>query len=286
MKHFYLLLCLLTLLASPAQADSINTIQLQNRPAEEVIPIIKPMLGPNDSLTGQGFKLFLRSSPETLAQVKEMISSLDVAAQMLQISVFQGNDRDLRALSISGNVQVESGDANVSIGTRRNQDKKQGGGDVSYSTRNASAGASTISTRGRLRDNPIHQLRVTEGTEGYIETGEQIPYFSGANWIGPGAVVGGVDYKDVTTGFYVLPRIHGDKVTMHVSPFKQSQSKTRGGDINTQSAKTTITGRMGEWLPIGGTTEQTQRSQSSTGSYTSTQSRNNESIWIKADPVQ
>ena len=286
MKHFYLLLCLLMLLAAPVQADSINTIQLQNRPAEEVIPIIKPMLGPSDSVTGQGFKLFLRSSPETLAQVKEMISNLDVAAQMLQISVFQGNDRDLRALSISGDVQIKSGDANVSIGTQRGQDKKQGGGDVSYSTRNASAGASTISTRGRLRDNPIHQLRVTEGTEGYIETGEQIPYFSGANWYGPGALTGGVDYKDVTTGFYVLPRIHGDKVTMHVSPFKQSQSKTRGGDINTQSAKTTITGRMGEWLPIGGTTEQTQRSQSSTGSYTSTQSRNNESIWIKADLVQ
>jgi len=285
MKHVYLLLCLLMLMPA-VQADSINTIQLQNRPAEEVIPIIKPMLGPNDSVTGQGFQLFLRSSPETLAQVREMISNLDVAAKMLQISVFQGNDRDLRALSVSGNVQVQSGDANVSIGTNRDGGRKQGGGDVSYSTRNASAGASTISTRGRLRDNPIHQLRVTEGTEGFIETGEQIPYFSGANWYGPGAVGAGVDYKDVTTGFYVLPRIHGDKVTMHVSPFKQSQSKTRGGDINTQSAKTTITGRMGEWLPIGGTTEQTQRSQSSTGSYTSTQSRNNESIWIKADLVQ
>ena len=60
MKHFYLLLCLLMLLAAPVQADSINTIQLQNRPAEEVIPITKPMLGPNDSVTGQGFKLFLR----------------------------------------------------------------------------------------------------------------------------------------------------------------------------------------------------------------------------------
>jgi type II secretory pathway component GspD/PulD (secretin) len=285
MKQLYLLLCLFTMLTASVQADSINTIQLQNRPAEEVIPIVKPMLGPNDSVSGQGFQLFLRSSPETLAQVKQMISNLDVAAKMLQISVFQGNDRDLRALSLSGNVQVQSGDANVSIGTNRNKDRNAGGGDVSYSTRNASAGASTISTRGRLQDNPIHQLRVTEGTEGYIETGEQIPYFSGASWWGPEAVVG-VDYKDVTTGFYVLPRIHGDQVTMHVSPFKQSQSKTRGGDINTQSAKTTITGRMGEWLPIGGTTEQTRRSQSSTGSYTSTQSRNNESIWIKADLVQ
>ncbi len=282
MKLMYTLLCLLMLLALPVQADSINTIQLQNRPAEEIIPIIKPMLGPDDSVTGQGFKLFLRSSPETLAQVKDMISNLDTAAKMLQISVFQGNDRDLRALSISGNVQIESGNANVSIGTNRSK----GGGDISYSTSNASGGASTISTRGRLKDNPIHQLRVTEGMEGYIETGEQIPYFSGASWLAPGAVVGGIDYKDVTTGFYVLPRIHGDNVTLQVSPFKQSRSKARSGDINTQRANTTITGRIGEWLPIGGTTEQTQRSQSSAGSHSSTQSRNNESIWIKADLVQ
>lgn len=280
-----LLLCLMILLVSPVQADAINTIQLQNRPAEEIIPIVKPMLEPNDSITGQGFKLFLRSSPETLAQVKDMISNLDVAAKMLQISVFQGNDRDLRALSISGNIQIESGDTNVSIGTNRNK----GGSDVSYSTRNASGGVNTSSTRGRLQDNPIHQLRVTEGTEGYIETGEQIPYFSGEGWLVPhdvGGVGVGLGSKDVTTGFYVLPRIHGDKVTLQVSPFKQSQSETRGGDINTQRASTTITGRMGEWLPIGGTTEQTQRSQSRTDSYSSTQSRNNESIWIKADLVQ
>ena len=111
-------------------------------------------------------------------------------------------------------------------------------------------------------------------------------FFSGAKWYGHGALVGVVDFIVVSSGLYVLPRILGDKVNLHVCPFKQSQSKTRGGDINTQSAKTTITGRMGEWLPIGGTTEQTQRSQSSTGSYSSTQSRNNESIWIKADLVQ
>jgi type II secretory pathway component GspD/PulD (secretin) len=106
MKQLYLLLCLLTLLASPVQAESINTIQLQNRPAVEIIPIIEPMLGPNDSVTGKDYQLFLRASPETLAQIKEMIGSLDVAAKLLLISVFQGDDRDLRSLSIDGRVKT------------------------------------------------------------------------------------------------------------------------------------------------------------------------------------
>jgi hypothetical protein len=282
MKPVITLLLALCLTALTVQADSIATVQLHNRPAEEIIPLVKPMLGPNDAITGQGFQVFLRASPQTRAQIQQMISRLDVAPRMLLISVFQGSQRDLRALRVEGGFQAGDNDSSVSIGSRKERSR---GGDVSFSTRNASGGANVISTRGRLQDNPIHQLRVSEGSEGYIETGESIPYFSGARWVAPGAVVGGVEYRDVTTGFYVLPRVHGDQVTLQVSPFKQSQSQTRGGDINTQSAHTTITGPLGEWLPVGGITEQTQQSRSNIGSYSSTRSRGEESIWIKADPA-
>lgn len=284
MKLAYKLLGLV-LLVSTVQADSITTIKLSNRPAEEIIPIVKPMLGSEDAITGQGYKIFLRSSPQTLAQVKEMIDALDIAAKTLQISVFQGSTRDLSALGISGSIQVESGDASVDIGTSGNKNGDSGGS-ITYSTNNGSGNINSTTTRMRLEDNPIHQIRVTEGTEAYIETGEQIPYFSGTNWIVPEAVVGGVEYKDVTTGFYVLARIHGDNVTLQVSPFKNSQGNSRGGNIEIQNANTTLTGRIGEWLLIGGVTEQLKRVQSGTASYSSTQSRNNESILIKADLVQ
>lgn len=283
MKALVAVLLALCLAALNVQADSIATIELHNRPADEIIPLVKPMLGPADAITGQGFQVFLRAPPDTQAQVKQMIGALDVAPKMLLISVFQGSDRDLRALRVEGGFQAAGGDGDVSIGTSGGRGR---GADVHISTGNVSGGANVISTRGRLQDNPIHQLRVSEGSEGYIETGQAIPYFSGARWVAPGTLVGGVDYKDVTTGFYVLPRVHGDQVTLQVSPFKQSLSSKRGGDINTQSAHTTITGRLGEWLPIGGVTQQTQQSRSGIGSYSSTQSRNNESIWIKADLAQ
>ncbi len=284
MKLAYKLLGLV-LLVSTVQADSITTIKLSNRPAEEIIPIVKPMLGSDDAITGQGYKIFLRSSPQTLAQVKEMIDALDIAAKTLQISVFQGSTRGLSALGIGGGIQVESGDAGIDIGTRANKNGERGGS-ITYSTNNGSGNINSTTTRMRLEDNPIHQIRVTEGTEAYIETGEQVPYFSGNNWIVPKAVVGGIEYKNVTTGFYVLPRIHGDNVTLQVSPFKNSQGNTRGGNIETQNANTILTGRVGEWLLIGGVTEQLKREQSGTASYSSTQSRNNASIWIKADLVQ
>ena len=284
MKLAYKLLGLM-LLVSTVQADSITTIKLSNRPAEEIIPIVKPMLGSEDAITGQGYKIFLRSSPQTLAQVKEMIDALDIAAKTLQISVFQGSTRGLSALGISGGIQVESGDTSVDIGASENKNGDSGGS-ITYSTNNGSGNINSTTTRMRLEDNPIHRVRVTEGTEAYIETGEQILYFSGANWIVPRGVAGGIEYKDVTTGFYVFPRTHSDMVTLQVSPFKNTQSNAGGGNIKTQYANTNITGRIGEWLLIGGVTEQLKREQSGTGSYSSTQSRNNESIWIKADLVQ
>jgi hypothetical protein len=81
------------LLASTLHAASLTTIQLQNRPAEEIIPIVEPMLGAGEVITGQGFKIFLRASEETVDQVQQIVSAIDIASKVLQISVFQGSKR-------------------------------------------------------------------------------------------------------------------------------------------------------------------------------------------------
>jgi len=255
MKLFYNLLAVL-LLTSPVQAEVITTLQLHHRPAVEVIPIIEPMLAAGDKISGHGFKIFLRSSEETLVQVQDMIEAIDIVSKVLQISVLQGSARKLSSLGISGNISIGTNDASANI--------------------------SGSATQQRQQDNPVHRLRVTEGTEGFIETGKQLALFSGSNW----KRSSGTGFKKVTTGFYVLPRVHGDNITLQVSPFKSSQSTAGGGGINTQHANTTISGRLGEWLLIGGTTEQVKRSQSGTSGYSSTQSSSDESIWIKAELIQ
>ena len=243
------------------------------------------MLGPDDSISGQGFKIFLQSSPETLARVKQMIDALDVPAIILQVSVFQGSDRDLGKLGISASTQIETGDVSVNIGNGRDNNDAADRSNT-YSTTGGSVSINSSSTQTRLRGNPIHQVRVAEGTEAYIETGERIPYFYGAAWIGPGGFAAGIEYKDAITGFFVLPRIRGDNVILEVSPFRNSRSDTGRDNNDTQSASTTITGPVGEWLLIGGVTEQLERTQSSAGTTFATQSRANTGIWIKADLVQ
>jgi hypothetical protein len=263
----------LLLLTSAVQAASITTIQLNNRPAEEIIPIVKPMLDPSEVITGSGYKLFLRASPQTLQQVMGIVDALDIAAKVLEVSVFQGSEQDLKIRSVSGNLQIDNGNTSVGIGN----DKKKSAGSISYNSGNVSGDINASSTHQRQSSNPVHKLRVSEGTEGFIQTGEQIPYLTGYR---------STEYQDVTTGFYVLPRIRGDRVTLQISPFKNSLAKAGKGSIDTQSARTTISGRIGEWLPLGGVSEQSKRSQSSLGSSSSSQSSSQHSIWIKADLVQ
>jgi len=267
------LLTLSLLMLSAVQAASITTIQLQNRPAEEVIPIVKPLLGPGEVITASGFKLFLRASPASVEQVREIVDALDIAAKMLQIYVFQGSEKDLKTVAINGNLRIDSGNASVGVGSSG----KQGAGNITYNSGKVSGDINANSSQTSQSSSPVHQLRVTEGTEGFIQTGNQVAYSSYNN---------GTEYKDVTTGFYVLPRIRGAGVTLKVRPFKNSQSNTRADSIETQSANTTISGRLGEWLPLGGVTEQFKRSQSGIGSSSSSEGSNRSSIWIRADLIQ
>ncbi len=282
MKRLLSIFCLL-LLVPTVQADSLSVIQLQHRPAEEIIPIVEPMLGADEAISGQGFQLFLQASPQTLTRVKAMIEVLDVAAKVLQVSVFQGRERDLGELGVNARIRIEGADASVEVGSDGDNDA---GGSVTYSTGRGSASADGISTQQSLREHPIHQVRVTEGTEAYIETGERIPYFYGAAWRGRRGFAGSVEYKDAVTGFYVVPRIRGDNVVLEINPYKSARGNMDGDNIDTQAAGTTVTGRIGEWILIGGIVEQVEQSQSTTGSTVATQSRSNDGIWVRADLVQ
>jgi hypothetical protein len=264
------LLFMLCLLLSVAQAASLTTLQLRNRTAAEVIPIIEPMLEPGDVITGHGYKIFLRASPQTASDVQQMIDALDTALKMLQISVFQGSRQTLESLSLSGSLRIAGDNAGVGIGNSSGG----GSGNITYDSGGASARVNANSARQSRQSSPVYQVRVAEGNEAFIETGDQVPYFAGED---------GTVFHNVTSGFYVLPRIHGDSVTLEVSPFKNALSTSRSGNIETQSANTTLSGRIGEWLQIGGVSEHSSYTQSGTASYSSGNSKRKDRIWIRAD---
>lgn len=243
MLRRYLPVLLMLWSASLPAAESITTLQLHHRQAVEIIPIIEPLLEPDARISGQGFKIFLRASAQTVDEVRELIASIDVAAKTLLISVFQGRRSDLDASHLSGSIRVENGNIDGSIAAGATQRSESGG--------------------------PVHRLRVTEGSEGFIATGTEIALFSTG-----GASTG--------SGFYVLPRLNGDQVTLQISPFRNNARAT-GGKIETLQAATTISGRLGEWLPLGGVDERIERSRNDGVGQSSMKRTRQDSIWIRAD---
>jgi len=264
MKLIRTLAALLFLLfqSTVVMASELDVIELQNRPAEEIVPLIQPMLNAGESVSGKGFQLILKADAARQSEIRGLVSKLDRASAQLMISVFQGSERDMKALGIDTQVSV--------------------------SNDNVKGRATAYGTRGRMEDNPVSSLRITEGTAGYIETGKSVPYYSGQAYggIGRGGVAADVEFKDVTTGFYVKPRLNGKTVILEVSPHRDSLDASRPGQIKTRSAATTVSGQLGQWIQLGGTAEQGKRSSKSIGSTHSTQDRGSESMWIKAEQVQ
>ena len=244
-RRYLLVLLLLCYSALPAAAP-ITTLQLHHRPAAEIVPIIEPLLEPGDKISSQGFKIFLRASPRTVDEVRELIASIDIAAKTLMISVFQGRRTDLEKHHLSGSIQIENGRVSGNIGAGETRRSESSG--------------------------PVHRLRVTEGTEGFIATGRS------RNLFGAGAI-------DAASGFYVLPRLHDDQVTLQISPFR-NRAHSSGGGVETLQAETTVSGRLGEWLPLGDVSERSERTQGDGVSQRSTKQSRQDSIWIRADLVR
>ena len=74
--------------ALPAAAqNSLEIIGLRHRTAEQVIPVLKPLVEPGGTLSGQGTQLFVRTSPANLADLRLALESIDRPAKRLQISV-------------------------------------------------------------------------------------------------------------------------------------------------------------------------------------------------------
>jgi hypothetical protein len=275
------ILCLLW--SSWLIAASIEIIDLRNRPAEEILPIVKPMLDSDGAISGSGFQLIIRTSPGNLAQIQKIIRQLDTAPRQLMISVFQGSQRELD--EASRNIRIHYQDKHIHADA--GQPGKPSGARIQAGSGGLNVGASIHRTQSYNSDAPIQQLRILEGTAGFIETGQSIPYFSGRVYShrGHAIVEAGTDYKDLHTGFYVQPRLHDKQVILGISPYRDSLSKRGAAIIDTQAASTTITGPVGQWLEIGGIENQSSSSGSRIGRHYETRERQSSSLWIKADLV-
>lgn len=227
MKAFFLILLLFPLLTHA----EMNIITLQHRSAESLIPMLQPVLDEGIGISGRGASLIINCKPWQLEELRPLIEQLDTPLQSLMISVTQGGNGSLATLHGDVTGSIERPKVRL-YGTKKDE-----------------------------RNSISQQLRVIEGEWATISAGESVPITrQSISRTNRGvSVQQSTQYKDLQSGFEVMPRLNGDRVTLQVRPFRAKRSHGATGSIEQQSINTTITGRVGEWITIGGVDEQQQR---------------------------
>lgn len=228
MKRLFLALLMLSTLA---WGRGLEVIKLRHRSAEVLLPQIAPFVEPGGALSGMNDTLFLRASPRNQAEIREIVAALDTPPRRLMISVRQeGADSGAQSgAGVSGRVVTGSGATSVSGRGHLYQSDSSSRRDIAQQVQTIDGGRAAIMV-GQSLQIPLRQRVLTPA--GVIVSESLVQY-------------------DLGTGFIALPQLNGERVTVTVSPRDDTLGRVPGS-INTQQLFTTVSGRLGEWLELGG----------------------------------
>jgi len=244
---FLIVLALNLWLPAGAMADEARVIPLKHRPAQEMIPLIRPLLGPDDALTGMDYRLIIRTSDKNIKEIERVLAQLDVAPQQLRITVQQGvaeNDNST-SQSLSGEVDVGP-NARIKLPSRPSE--KRGAAiqndKLRYTTQRRSSTGNNQNTQ---------TLLTQDGQRAYIRIGKLVPHVKRIIELHQNQLVltQGVEMQDVTTGFDVLPRVHGDRIQVEITPRLSTLLNPSTGLANVQELTTSVEVKRGEWIELG-----------------------------------
>lgn len=270
-----LLAAVASLAGTSVRAESLEAIPLHHRPAEEMIPLVQPLLPPGAAVTGTGDVLLVRGDAATVAEVRRALATLDRAPLQLLITVGQTTGSSRQSGDVRASGTIGSGD--VQVGVNR-PPAGAAGADVT---------ARSTSTRDDIRS--VSTVRALEGREVYVATGESRPVTTtttvGGPWHGP-VVSQTTDYRDAQTGFYATPRVTGDRVTLEIAPTQQQfTGGTRQPTVATQSVQTTVSGLLGEWIEMGGVSETREGTTGGLGTWGTRSDLTGYSAWVKVERI-
>ena len=267
--------------SASAEEMTLKVFPLQHRIAAEMIPILRPMLDAGGAISGSGYKLIVRSTPKNLDEIQSMLDQLDTAPTSLLITVRQGvrDEGATQGGSVAG--EIHSGDGRLSV-SGGGRDHKPGAS-ASVEGANGQARVKVYQTERKDGGEIVQRLRTTAGQWATIHTGQSIPY--GQRTVTPYGTQDTIEYKNVLTGFQVQPRVSGDEVTLTVRPFRNRPAQTGGGAIDTEGLTTTIRGRLGEWIELGGVVEQSQQSGGAVTYSTDKKAERESRFFIKVDKL-
>ncbi len=219
--HLPILVCLL--LPPPAlTAEETALFTVQHRPADDLVPQLRQLLGESGGVSAWGDRLIVRAPAERLDEVRWLIGELDRPPRPLLIEVEVGRAR--RGQETAAEVRLHDAQAHLRI--REAHTRRDG--------------------------EALQRVHTLDGRPARIRIGRSIPIYGveQRRYAGHTEERLSVRYKELHSGILVLPRVHGDRVTLEVYQQEQRPAATTGA-FATQDAETVVSGRLGEWLEIG-----------------------------------
>jgi type II secretory pathway component GspD/PulD (secretin) len=277
----YLLLTLAMSTAAWAQQTVLEVIQLKYRRVDEVIPILRPLMPPQGSLSGLNSQLIVRTTPENLAEIKQILATIDAAPRRLMISVRQDADleRSRQGGQISGSAQV--GD-NVTV-TVPGRPTPPGA-----TARVDDVRAKVYSSESQKTDQVSQQVQVIEGGRALIRVGQSVPVRTRQTIDTPTGRrrTETIEYRDVDSGFYVVPRVSGDTVTLEIFTAADALQSPATGAASIQRVQTVVSGRLGEWIEIAGIGQQATQRDSDILARSSDARREDRRVLLRVDELK
>lgn len=278
------LFIVLLLFAPVLAAQQVEVIELRHRTVEDVLPVLEPLVEPGGALSGMNGHIIVRTSPGNLQELRKVLSVIDRPARQLVIRVSQNRETSGagRSLGVSGTVEVGE---NVRVGAPGGN--TPGGTGVEVRGGGSAAGVYGQDVRRSASSGADQFVRVMDGSEAFIRIGRSLAVPFRRVEMRPGGVRAsqGVVYVDIGQGFSALPRVSGDRVTIEISPQFDSLAG-RGRDVETQSLSTTVSGRLGEWIELGGGTSRTDESTGSLTGAKAQEMRDARSVWLLVEEVR
>jgi type II secretory pathway component GspD/PulD (secretin) len=278
------ILCGLPLLVLAQQEMEI--IPLRHRTVDQVIPVLQPFVEPGGTLSGMNDQLILRGSAKNREQIKQALAAIDTPARRLVIRVSQNRDAESRHQGgeVSGNVALGN---NVRI-IQPSTSTSPGGTQIEMRRGDSNVTTRVYDTRSTRDARTSQSVQVVEGGRAFIQVGQSLPLPLRQVVLGPNGVVvtDSTVYRDIGQGFYAAPRLAGERVTLEISPQFDTPGNQGYGSVNTQRVSTTVSGRLGEWIELGGSGQQAagrDRGNLSTGT---SDLRDNRSVWLQVEELR
>lgn len=283
----YILLLLITAFLFPGKihgdTNSVEVISLNHRTVEEVIPVLRPFVGSEGVISGMNNQLIVQTTPARLERIKEIIARIDTPLRQLMITVAQNVTREQleRIAAASGKITI-SNNNRLTISDERGDRT----GRVEYSRDEDTLKVQGQSSTGIAQTADIQRLRILEGSQALIKIGSSIPLpertvVRNTNGV---TVIGSSRYHDVTSGFYVLPRIVGDGVILEISPQRSTLGKEKS--IDYQSATTRVKGQLGKWIELGSIQQRQDDKGSQIWSGSKEKASERRGIFLKVEEIE